>query len=132
MPSTFPFAINGNTLDGGTLPALKYQGASYSRQAIDGSAAGRNQKGKMIRALITQKDKWHLEFAPMTPAQLKSLLEEIDEETFSFTYPDPITGTNKTKTFYVGDRSGAILKMPATNNSRSILWGNVSFDIIEM
>ena len=129
MANSDMFKINNHSLNGGTYPALKYQGASYSRQAVDSANSGRNQAGDMIRDLITQKDKWRLEFAPMTPAQLHALLNEIDDAFFTFTAPSATTSSaTETKTYYVGDRSAAVLHFDTNGNP---LWGNVSFDIIE-
>ncbi len=141
MASSYPFKINNKELDGtGTLPALKYQGATYSRQAVDGKSAGRNQKGKMIRDLVTSKDKWQLEFAPCTQAQLGALLKEIDGASFSFTYPDPLYGSGmsghasatRTATFYVGDRSAPVFLIKHTGTRTVELWGNVTFNVIEI
>ena len=142
----FPFKIDGFTLDGKsttvnqvtrTLPAIKYQGASYSRQAVDGSTAGRNQSGTMMRDMITSKDKWQLEFAPCTQEQLGNLLALLDQESFSFTYPNPMyTGSSGsatvTKTCYCGDRSAPVYKIKHTGTRYVELWGNLSFSIIEM
>ena len=136
MSQYFPFKINGIPLDGsGTLPALKYQGASYSRQAVDSSSTGRNQSGTMIRDMITSKDKWQLEFVPCTQTQLYNLLTEIDDASFEFTYPNPMASSGTTtKDFYVGDRSAPVWKIEHNENSgRDVeLWGNVTFNVIEL
>lgn len=137
----FPFQINGFTLDGKpstvsgttkTLPALKYQGATYSRQAVDSANTGRNQSGKMIRDLITQKDKWKLEFVPCTQEQMKALLDEIDGASFSFTYPNPTGSSTTTKTFYVGDRSAPVYKIKHSGTRIVEMWGNLTFNVIEL
>ncbi len=118
-----PFQINGVRLDGSsTLPALKFGGATYSRQAVDSANTGRNQSGELIRDLITQKDKWRLEFAPCSSTQLTALLNQIDSAFFTFTSPFG------SKTFYVGDRTAGVLKIDKNGNA---VWGNISFDIIE-
>ena len=132
---SFPFMINGIPFDGSsTLPALKYQGASFSRQAVDSANTGRNQAGEMIRDLITQKDKWKLEFVPCTNAQFYALLAVLDNASFTFSYPNPVGSGFVIKPFYCGDRSGAVLKLQKSSVSgRTVaLWGNVSVDVIEM
>ena len=132
MASGFPFKIGGVALDGrSTLPALKYQGASVSVEAVDGSSTGRNQSGEMIRDLITQKLKWKLEFVPCTTAQLSALLNAINGASFTFVYPDPLGRPNPPTKFYVGSRSAPVWKVDRSNNAVG-LWGNVSFDVIEM
>lgn len=126
---SFPFAINGHSLNGGSYPALKNKGASFSIEAIDGSGAGRNQEGTVIRDLIAQKIKWQLTFAPCTSSQLANLLSLINGETFSFTYPNPVTGTSSTGSFYVGARSAPVCLCDSNGN---ILWDNLSFNVIEI
>lgn len=95
------------TLDGTSGPAIKYQGATYQREAVDGSTTGRNQEGDMIRDFITQKVKWQLEFSPCTRAQLSALLSVVDGEKFTFTYPS-ICGAGSGE-FYVGSRSAPFI-----------------------
>lgn len=133
----FPFQINGRPLDGSgsdstKLPALKYQGATYSRQAVDSANTGRNQKGKMIRDLITQKDKWQLEFVPCDQYAMKNLLSLLDSSSFDFTYPDPLGTKTVTKTFYCGDRSSPVFSLTRTETRIVGLWGGLSVDVIEM
>ncbi len=129
---SFPFMINSVPLDGSsTLPALKYQGASYSRQGVDSANTGRNQAGKMIRDLITHKDKWKLEFVPCSQTQFANLLSAIDGASFSFTYPNPTGSGTVTKAFYCGDRSAPVFKIDRSASGVG-LWGNLSFDVIEM
>ena len=136
MSANFPFKIGGVPLDGSsTLPALKYQGATYSIQAIDGSSTGRNQAGEMIRDLVTSKVKWQLEFIPCTQTQLYNLLNAVKNASFSFTYPDPMKSTGTTTgTFYVGDRTAPVWKIEHDDSTgRDVeLWGNVTFNVIEM
>lgn len=138
----FPFRINNIPLDGtSTLPALKYQGASYSLESVDGSSAGRNQQGVMIRDKISDKVKWQLEFAPCTQDKLSALLEAVKPASFDFTYPDPTkpSGT-ATKKFYVGARSSPVWKIVHEDgrlehefvNREVQLWGNITMNFIEM
>lgn len=135
MATNFPFKIGGVSLDGsGSLPALKYQGASYSRQAIDSSSTGRNQHGEMIRDLISQKDKWQLEFVPCTQAEFSALISVLDSASFNFTYPNPKGTGVITKVCYCGDRSAPVFMLgDKKDTNRSVgLWGNFSVNIIEM
>lgn len=145
MANEFPFALSvsdtyGVALDGkSTLPALHNGGASYSRQSVDGAAAGRNQSGDMIRAKIAEKDKWALEFVPCTQSQLGALLGILDNEFFYLTYPDPLYGSGQTghtnylrrAKFYCSDRSAPILTIKKTGNRVVELWGNLKFNLIE-
>lgn len=141
--ANFPFKINNIPLDGSSsLPALKYQGASYSRQAVDSSNTGRNQSGNMIRDMLTSKDKWQLEFIPCTQTQMGQLLKVLDGKSFSFTYPDPLYGSGltghtsmtRTATFYCGDRSAPVFMLTKDGaNSRPVsMWGNLTVNVIEL
>lgn len=139
--ANFPFKINNHPLDGTDgYPALHYGGATYSRQSYDGSSAGRNQNGEMIRDQIAQKDKWQLEFVPCTQTQMGNLLKELDNETFQFTYPNPlypnanggVSGKVITKTFYCGDRSAPVFQISPTGSREVGLWNNLTFDVIEV
>lgn len=137
MDNVFPFKIGGQPLDGSgsdsvRLPALKYQGATYSRQAVDSANTGRNQKGVMIRDMVGQKDKWQLEFAPCDQVAMKNLLTLLDKSSFQFTYPDPTGSSTTTKTFYCGDRSSPVFKLTKTGTRIVGLWGGLSVDVIEM
>lgn len=131
---SFPFAIGGTPIDGSsTLPPLKYQGASFSLEDIDSASTGRNQQGTMIRDRVATKIKWNLEFAPMTTSQLGALMHAIQGQSFSFTYPNVLSGGGGviSGTFYVGQRSAPVWKIDR-NNSSGGLWGNVTFNLIEM
>ena len=137
MASNYPFKINGQPLDGSgsdsvRLPAIKYQGASYSRQAVDSANTGRNQKGTMIRDMLGQKDKWQLEFVPCDQIAMKNILNLLDASSFQFTYPNPVGTGNVTKTFYCGDRSSPVFSITRTGTRIVGLWGGLSVDVIEM
>lgn len=124
----FPFKINGNELSGGAYPSVAFQGASFSIESMDGSGAGRNQNGDMIRDFIGEKIKWQLTFVPCTPAQLANLLALVDGESFQFTYPNPVTGATETRKFYCGARSSPVCLCDKQGN---ITWGNLTFNVIE-
>lgn len=90
---------------------------------------GRNQSGEMFRDRIAIKRKVHCEWGPLTKVEMKTLLSAMSGVSFSLTYPDPLEGSLKTITAYVGDRSVPML-MPLSNDNW--MWAGLSADFIEM
>lgn len=121
---TIPFKVGGVALDGNTMPAIKYGGATYSVNSVDGSGAGRNQKGDMMRDQIALKGKWEIEFSPCTTAQLNALLNAIKGSNFILTAP---VGSGK---YYAGERSCPMLFYSREKNAW--LWNGVSMHFIEI
>lgn len=75
----------------------------------DVSKAERNANGYMIMERITTKQKIELSYTFLDVSNLRQILVAITPVFFSVTYPDPVTGANRTGTFYVGDRKLGIL-----------------------
>jgi hypothetical protein len=90
---------------------------------------GRNQAGEMFRDRIAVKRKVHCEWGPLSKAEMKRLLSAISDVSFALTYPDPLEGSLKTITAYVGDRTVPML-MPISNSDW--MWAGLSADFIEM
>lgn len=122
------FAIDGVALDGISLPEIAFGGASCTVSDVDSAQSGRNQNGEMIRDRVAVKIKWQLSFPPLTPNLMKNLLNAVSAPSFSFTYPDPRSGTTSTGMFYVGDRT-----TPVYSEVEGLpFWENISFSVIEM
>jgi len=68
----------------------------------------RTANGQMSRSRVAVKRQIEMEVGAMLWGALSSLLREMTDEFFSLTYPDPLTGRQATKTFYVGDRQAAV------------------------
>ena len=75
----------------------------YDLDAEDG--AGRNQQGEMFRDRVADKRKLNCTWSPMDNNEISTLLQAMDDEFFTLTYPDAHDGGYRTGTFYVGDRS---------------------------
>lgn len=75
---------------------------------LDGES-NRNAKGLLIRDRIAVKRKLECSWPALTNSQASTLLTAVSSVFFTVTYPDPQTGNNQTKTFYVGDRSVPML-----------------------
>lgn len=94
---------------------------------LDGES-GRNARGELIRDRVAVKRKLECEWGPLTNSEISVLLQSVQSAFFRVEYPDPMTGTNQTKTFYVGDRSApAYFK----DDSGKWLWKGLSMNLIE-
>ena len=98
---------------------------------LDSSQTGRNQSGYMFRDRIrggsTAPRTISITFPPLTGAQVKTILTAVSPSSVSVKYPDPYTGTTRTGTFYVGDRSVPVHSV----SNGTVYWDGFSFDLIE-
>lgn len=93
---------------------------------IDGEAA-RNARGDMIRDRIATKRKISCEWPALSMGEVSTLLQAVKSVFFTVEYPDPMEGTNLTKTFYVGDRSMPVYMI----RNGQALWEGLSMNLIE-
>lgn len=93
---------------------------------IDGET-NRNAKGDMIRDRVATKRKLNCEWAPLTMAQISTLLKAVKGVFFTVEYPDPMEGSFITKTFYVGDRTTPMLYM----KDGVPMWEGLSMNFVE-
>lgn len=78
----------------------------YQRYDLDREeGSGRDQSGLMFRDRAATKVKLQCTFPPMKAKELAALLQAVDSTFFELEYPDAFTGTRKTITAYVGDRT---------------------------
>ena len=100
-------------------------------QDIDSANSGRSANGTMIRDRIaggaSAKRKLEVEWPPLSPAAIATILQAIDGTFFSVSYPDPRTGGNRVATFYAGDRTAPVLRVW----DGEVLWENLSVNFIE-
>lgn len=97
--------------------------ATVSYQDLDGESE-RNADGFLVRQVIRRNVvKVELEFPPMTTDEIKPILAALNSPEFSFTYPDPLTGTTNTITAYCGDRQLGYLR---TSYSRKRVNGKIA------
>lgn len=75
----------------------------WSLQDVSAADSGRDVTGKMYKNLVTKKRKLELEFNAIEWSECPDLLAAVDSEYFTVEYPDMLTGTMLTKTFYRGD-----------------------------
>lgn len=94
-------------------------------QDIDASAE-RNARGDLVRDKVNTKRKISMKYRMLTQTQAATILNAVDKEFFSFTYPDPVAGEN-TITAYVGDRQNT---MKLYKNGEA-LWSEIPLSIVE-
>lgn len=95
---------------------------------LDADGTGRNQNGDMFRDRVAVKRKLECSWRPLGSDEMATLLQAVDEVFFDLTYPDAMTGTDRTMTCYVGDRSSPIMR-PETDGKW--LWGGLSMNFVE-
>ena len=100
---------------------------SWGLQDVSDSASGRTQDSIMHKNRVAQKRKIQLAWNNPTKEETAAILQAFNPEYIDVTYPDAMSGTNETRTFYVGDRS-APMKMWTVNRK---IYSQVSFDIVE-
>lgn len=89
--------------------------------------AGRNANGRLMRDRVAVKRKLECEWAPLKDSEISVVLNAVKNVFFEVTYPDPMTGSEQTKTFYVGDRSAPMYYKQGNQH----LWQGLSMNLIE-
>lgn len=85
--------------------------ATVSYQDLDGESE-RNADGYLVRQIIRRNVvKVELEFPPMSTSEINEILAALNSPEFSFTYPDPLTGSSNTITAYCGDRQLGYMRL---------------------
>ena len=116
---TMGFAVDGQ-------PIPDPAGFSGSDSALDTSAE-RDANGLLHRAMVATKHPLKIEWRHIEWDMITSILKKVAGESFQFTYPDPSTGSQSTRTCYAGDRSWNCVWAPA---DRTYI-GMLSFSVIE-
>lgn len=110
-------------IDGVTLPAP----SELQIGIMDLSKAERNARGLMIIERIATKQKLEVSYEFITKDDLRKVLNSVAPIFFSVQYEDPLTGTNRTGTFYVGDRNIGVLDF----RNGVPRYKDVSFSLVE-
>jgi len=87
----------------------------------------RTADGQLTRDRIAVKRQVDMRFAPMTWDKLSAILTAMKDEFFQLTYPDPMSGQQETRTFYVSDRESAI----AIERSGTYWWTGLQMTLTE-
>lgn len=113
------------TVGGVALPDPS--GFSFGLQDISASDAGRTEDTLMHKNRVGSKRQIHLEWTNKDPATVSTILTAFLPEYVSITYPDAVSGSSETRTFYRGDISAAVRSW-TTSYKR---YQTISFDCIE-
>jgi hypothetical protein len=89
-------------------------------------SADRNAAGDILIDRVAVKRKLECEWPALTNSAMSTLLSAVTDVFFTVTYPDPLTGTDKTITCYVGDRTAPVYKYNGTP-----LWEGLRMNFIE-
>jgi len=87
----------------------------------------RSASGVLTRDRVAVKRKIELGFEVLTWTQISTLLQSMSNEFFELYYPDIMTGTYETKTFYVNDRTSPVL----VTKGDDITWGGLNINLVE-
>ena len=96
--------INGTDI----TPYIAHQGVKWSRNDIDGPAAGRSISGRMIRDRVATKIRLDITCRPLKNDELRILLNLLLPEFVTVTYDDPMYGV-VSKTMYANNNPATFL-----------------------
>ena len=113
-------------VDGQELPCPSV--FEWGLQDVSASESGRTDDTVMHKNRVAQKRKISLQWNGITRGETAQILQAVNPEYISVTYPDAMSGIDETRTFYVGDRSAPV-KYWWIGNQR---YETVRFDIIEV
>ena len=120
-------AASGTWFD--MTPYIALEGLKYSRNDIDAAGSGRDtQDGLMHRHRVAQKARWDATFRPMTQAEMNTILDKVQAESFLVKTADPRTGTSTIYTVYSNN-------IPATfkiQKGTTQYWAGLQIPFIEM
>ena len=100
---------------------------TWGKADISAADSGRTEDTIMHKNRVGTKRQLHLEWQNKDPATTAAILQAFEPEYVSITYPDALTGTNLTKTFYTGDQSAPV-RYWWVGHKR---YQSISFDVIE-
>ncbi|MEH7503293.1 DUF6711 family protein [Neobacillus drentensis] len=79
--------------------------SDYGVGVQDISKAERNALGNMLIERITTKRTVDISYSYLDASDLSTILQAVSPTFFNLTYLDPVTNSNRTASFYCGDRS---------------------------
>jgi len=113
--------INGTTIK--TPSSL-----SWGLQDLSSQDSGRTLDGVMHKDLVAQKRKLECKWNNLTKQEASTLLRAVNSSIYlRITYPDPMSGRDETRTFYVGDRTAPFHMW----TSGKQIFDSVSFNFVE-
>ena len=122
------FAVNGEPIPDPSVFTGK-------GSALD-SMGNRDATGTLHRAMVAYKHPVKLEYHNITFAMMQEIMSKMTDESFQFTFPDPMDGLITVKA-YVGDRDwDTVEARDSVGSGDDVGWkgawlGNLSFSVIE-
>ena len=101
---------------------------TVSLMDVQASDSGRDVTGTMHNNVVAKKWKIELEFLVPSEAEVATLLSAVNTPTFNVTFHNPMTQTDVTKKFYVGDRNIPVYMW----QQNKITYNTLSFNLIEV
>lgn len=93
----------------------------------NGESSVRTADGTLTRDRITVKRQINMSWGILKWAEISSILQAMQDEFFNFYYPDPMTGSYVTKSFYVGNRPSPF----TVSQGAEILWSGLNVTLTE-
>lgn len=81
---------------------------TWGLQDVSASDAGRTEDTMMHKNRVGQKRKLNVSWNGLTPDKVSIILQAVNPEYMQVTYPDAMSNSNETRTFYIGDRSAPV------------------------
>ncbi len=95
--------MNDELIIGGvTMPTLKLDGLTITKEKIWSSNTGRSASGEMIGDVVNYKYTLKCEWPPLTREQVAIIDQAVTPAFFSVTFSNPATNKRTTTTFYAG------------------------------
>jgi hypothetical protein len=101
---------------------------TWGLQDVSASDAGRTEDAMMHKNRVGQKRKLNLTWSGLEPADVALILQAVNPEYMEVSYPDAMSNSTETRTFYVGDRSAPIHWWYGTTGR---YYNRLSFNFIE-
>lgn len=117
----------GFQVDGVLLPDPTEFSGAHSSLDLSGK---RDANGLLHRQMVALKNPLKIGWDNIDKDMICKILALVKEESFSFTYPDPVLGTMNTRTCYAGDRSWDFHHM-INEYGREKYIGSLKFSVIE-
>lgn len=95
-------------VDGAAIAAYPVEFTVTILDLDDANSTERTADGTLNRDRVAVKRQIEMTFNALPWADIAALLTSMSGEFFDFTYPDPMTGVNETKTVYVGNRPAPV------------------------
>lgn len=108
-------------------PYIAYKGVKYTRNDVDGSGAGRDITGNLIRDRVGIKDKLEISCKPMLAAECALILSLIEPEWLTVKFYSPRTGAVETETMYSNNTPASYLM----NKNGTEYWDGISFPLVQ-